>query len=175
MTEFAPPEIKQQVTAENFRKAVLRINASRQIRDDLLEGREVGKPIPEKSAQRREQIRMLIMESKQGEEGRRKGKEEIVFDVRGYQEMKTKAVYISPTGEKAEENLIAFVKLNNKGEPEIYTHPDGYKFLNADLYQIGSFFTYKIYNDGRRDFHIPRVGPDGQFTGTVRVIADPKK
>ncbi len=77
--------------------------------------------------------------------------------------------YVSPTGETVSEQLVSFVKADQKGEPQLYKNPDGFGHLNADLYDSkrvsGKHAMGLDYNMSK----IPRVDGKGNFTGIVTI------
>lgn len=151
--------------AETFRQTQTRIEKSRRIREDL-QGDN-----PQKR-ERIEEIRNIEAQSKQGEEAKQTGFEEIVLDTKGYQEKRLAMMFTTPDGKQSiSEELIAFVKTGENNQLEYLKTSDGrIPFLNADLYN--SRITSHLHDEGM-DYDvkaIPRVDGRGAYTGVVSII-----
>ena len=164
MDQLPVSEMRRVVEQEAFNNAKGRIEASKKIREELSK-RKVGLPKPPIEAN----LRTIEGMSQQGEAGRLAGNQETYFDIRGYQEARANVTYVSPKGETVTEQLVSFVKADQKGQPEIYKNSDGFSVLNADLYD-SKLPSHKHAMGNDYDQHmLPRVDGKGAYVGIVTV------
>jgi len=157
---------QQELEAQAFQQAKIRIEKCKRIKEDIRPGG--GKPY---SKERVDEIRGIEMRSEQGEQGKASGLQEMVMDTRGYQEQKFNMSYKSPKGETVSEQLVFFVKPGANGQAEWLTDEGGKTLaLNGDLYE--SRLTSHKHAQGTNydSYTIPRVDGRGAYTGVVTLF-----
>jgi len=164
MDQLPVSEMRRVVEQEAFNNAKGRIEASKRIRAEL-SNKVAGGPRPPIEAK----LQAIELASKQGEVGRLAGNQETYFDTRGYQEARANVTYVSPKDETITEQLVSFVKADQKGQPEIYKNSDGFSMLNADLYDSKLPSQLHAQGNDHNTHMLPRVDGKGAYVGIVTV------
>ncbi len=168
----ADPSEMQHKVLENdaFRAARVRIEKSHRIKEDLKPSN--GNPYDRERVQ---ELRNIEMRSEQGQAGKESGLEELVLDTRGYQEHRLTQKYLSPDGKsEISEQLVFFVKMSDKGQPEWLRDSSGNVLaLNGELYDSRLSSQKRAQGSDYDSKVILRVDGRGAYTGVVTLI-EPK-